>query len=48
MTGNCDRIGSIVVVLLLLAAGTAVGCGESDEEKAQNDVAMHGRTCRSG
>ena len=38
MTGNCDRIGSIVVVLLLLAAGTAVGCGESDEEKAQNDV----------
>jgi chromosome segregation ATPase len=38
MTGVCDRIGSIVVVLLLLAAGTTVGCGESDEEKAQNDV----------
>jgi archaellum component FlaC len=38
MTGVCDRIGSMVVVLLLLAAGTAVGCGESDEEKAQNDV----------
>jgi hypothetical protein len=39
MTGKSERIGSIVVVLLLLlAAGTAVGCGESDEEKAQNDV----------
>jgi hypothetical protein len=38
MTGVWDRIGSTVVVLLLLAAGTAVGCGESDEEKAQNDV----------
>jgi hypothetical protein len=39
MTGRAERIGSIaVVLLLLLAAGTAVGCGESDEEKAQNDV----------
>jgi valyl-tRNA synthetase len=26
------------MVLLLLVAGIAVGCGESDEEKAQNDV----------
>jgi TATA-box binding protein (TBP) (component of TFIID and TFIIIB) len=39
MTGQAGRrIGWIAVVVLLLAAGTAVGCGESDEEKAQNDV----------
>lgn len=38
MTGRAERLGSIAMVLLLLAAGTAVGCGESDEEKAQNDV----------
>ena len=39
MTGRAQRIGSIAgVLLLLVVAGTAVGCGESDEEKAQNDV----------
>jgi hypothetical protein len=39
MTGQAGRrIGWIAVVVLLLAACTAVGCGESDEEKAQNDV----------
>jgi archaellum component FlaC len=39
MTGQAERMGSIAMVLLLLVvAGTAVGCGESDEEKAQNDV----------
>jgi chromosome segregation ATPase len=37
MTGHTERIASIAVVLLLLA-GVAVGCGESDEEKAQNQV----------
>jgi hypothetical protein len=26
------------MALLVLAAGTAIGCGESDEEKAQNEV----------
>ena len=31
------RLGFLVVGLLLIAA-TAVGCGESDEEKAQNQV----------
>jgi hypothetical protein len=38
MTGHAGRARSIGVVLLLLVAGTAIGCGESDEEKAQNDV----------
>jgi valyl-tRNA synthetase len=38
LTGRSDRACSVAVVLLLLAAGTAIGCGESDEEKAQNDV----------
>jgi chromosome segregation ATPase len=38
MTGQGRRLGPIAVVLLLLVAGLAVGCGESDEEKAQNDV----------
>jgi hypothetical protein len=38
MTGHAGRIGSIAAVLLLLAAGTAAGCGESEEEKAQNEV----------
>jgi valyl-tRNA synthetase len=38
MTGQAERVGSIATVLLLLVAGIAVGCGESDEEKAQNDV----------
>ena len=38
MSGRTQRIGSIAVVLLLLVTGAAVGCGESDEEKAQNDV----------
>jgi uncharacterized protein HemX len=38
MTGQAERLGSIAMVLVVLAAGTAVGCGESDEEKAQNDV----------
>jgi hypothetical protein len=32
-----QRGGAFAVVLLLLVA-TAVGCGESDSEKAQNDV----------
>jgi hypothetical protein len=38
MTGQAERARSIAVVLLLLVGGTAIGCGESDEEKAQNDV----------
>jgi hypothetical protein len=39
MTGRAQRIASIAgVLLLLVVGGTAVGCGESDEEKAQNDV----------
>ena len=38
MTGQAERLGSIAMVLVVLAAGTAIGCGESDEEKAQNDV----------
>jgi dsDNA-specific endonuclease/ATPase MutS2 len=38
MTGRADRTGSFAVVLLLLIAGTAIGCGESDEEKAQNQI----------
>jgi hypothetical protein len=38
MTGRADRAQSIAVVVLLLVAGSAIGCGESDEEKAQNDV----------
>jgi hypothetical protein len=38
MTGESKRVGSIAVVLLLFAAGTGIGCGESDEEKAQNQV----------
>jgi hypothetical protein len=38
MTGHTQRACSTVMVLLLLAAGTAIGCGESDEEKAQNEV----------
>ena len=38
MTGRAEGIGSIAVVLLLLVAASAVGCGESDEEKARNDV----------
>jgi chromosome segregation ATPase len=32
------RLGSIATVVLLVLAGIAIGCGESDEEKAQNDV----------
>jgi len=38
VTGRAEGIAAIAVVLLLLVVGTAVGCGESDEEKAQNDV----------
>jgi chromosome segregation ATPase len=38
MTSRAERIGAMAAVLLLLLAGIAVGCGESDEEKAQNDV----------
>jgi hypothetical protein len=38
MTGRADRAQSIAVVVLLLVAGSAIGCGESDEEKAQSDV----------
>jgi predicted transcriptional regulator len=38
MTGPAERLGSIAMVLVVLAAGTAVGCGESDEEKARNEV----------
>jgi uncharacterized protein HemX len=41
MTVRTKQAGSTAMVLLLLvllAAGTAIGCGESDEEKAQNDV----------
>jgi hypothetical protein len=39
MTGRAQRVGSIAgVLLLLVVAGTTVGCGESDEEKAQNEV----------
>jgi hypothetical protein len=38
MTGHTQRACSTVMVLLLLAAGTAIGCGESDEEKAQDEV----------
>jgi hypothetical protein len=38
MTVQTKRACSTAMVLLLLAAGTAIGCGESDEEKAQNDV----------
>jgi hypothetical protein len=37
MTRQGRRAGSIALVLLL-AVGSAIGCGESDEEKAQNDV----------
>jgi hypothetical protein len=38
MTGQSKRVGSIAVALLLVAAPAAIGCGESDEEKAQNQV----------
>jgi Asp-tRNA(Asn)/Glu-tRNA(Gln) amidotransferase C subunit len=38
MTGQSKRVGSIAVALLLMAAAAAIGCGESDEEKAQNQV----------
>jgi dsDNA-specific endonuclease/ATPase MutS2 len=32
------HIGPLVLVLLLVASAFAVGCGESDAEKAQDDV----------
>jgi dsDNA-specific endonuclease/ATPase MutS2 len=38
MTAIAKRVGSIGAALLVLAAGAVVGCGESDEEKAQNQV----------
>jgi chromosome segregation ATPase len=32
------KLGSALALIVLLLVPTAVGCGESDEEKAQNDV----------
>jgi valyl-tRNA synthetase len=38
MAGRSHGVAAIAVALLLLLGGTAIGCGDSDEEKAQNQV----------